>query len=113
LSLIIGLYAGFKIANSQHRMALDKDLQAIDRRCGGRRRWRRRPERRYRADASVIDKARSNPDDIEAAARRALTSSMQISRPAEALPFLQQASAGRRQGPAGAGRLGDGQLSER
>lgn len=87
LSLIIGLYAGFKIANSQYRMALDKDLQASiagaaaagGGAAGGAIEQTRR----------VIDKARSNPDDIEAQLDAA-DQFMQISRPAEALPFLQQ-----------------------
>lgn len=89
-SLVIGLYSGFKVANSQYRLRLDRDLQAsiagaaatsgVDREGRGAVEQTRR----------VIERARRSPEDIEAQLDAA-DQFMQISRPAEALPFLQQA----------------------
>ncbi|MFZ4987167.1 MAG: tetratricopeptide repeat protein [Blastocatellia bacterium] len=87
ISLIVGLYAGFKVANSQYRMALDRDLQATIAGAGGAAGAGRGASAQTR---EVIEKARNNPDDIEAQLDAA-DQFMQVSQPAEALPFLQQA----------------------
>ena len=87
IGLIIGLYAGFKIANSQYRLALDKDLQASI--AGAAAAGGGAASGAIEQTRRVIEKARNNPDDIEAQLDAA-DQFMQISRTAEALPFLQQ-----------------------
>lgn len=92
IGLILGLYCGFKIANSQYRLAIEKDLnRSIAGVTGG-------ANAGGGADSNgaieqtrrIIDKARTSPQDIEAQLDAA-DQFMQISRPDQALPFLEQA----------------------
>jgi len=88
VGLIIGLYGGFKIANSQYRLMLEKDLKTS---IAGATSSAGAPSAGgIEQTRQLIDKARSNPDDIEAQLDAA-DQFMQISRPDEALPYLQRA----------------------
>ncbi|MFN6204762.1 MAG: tetratricopeptide repeat protein [Acidobacteriota bacterium] len=88
VGLIIGLYGGFKIANSQYRLTLERDLKTSI--AGATRSTGAASGGAIEETRRVIDKAKSNPADIEAQLDAA-DQFMQISRPDEALPFLQRA----------------------
>lgn len=87
--MIIGLYGGFKVANSQYRLGLEKDL---NRSIAGATSGLASGAGGAGIDQTrqLIDKARNNPQDIEAQLDAA-DQFMQVSRPDQALPFLQQA----------------------
>jgi tetratricopeptide (TPR) repeat protein len=82
--LLLGLIGGFKIANSQYRVqqsaSLNRDIAQATSGLGG-------PQAQV---SEIIEKAKANPnnadDQLEAAAQF-----LQIQRPQEALPFLEQA----------------------
>jgi tetratricopeptide (TPR) repeat protein len=84
IGLVLGLIGGFKIANSQYRSeqseALKRDIaRAISGMSGSQ------------AEASaIIEKAKANPNDAEAQMEAAFQF-IQIDRPQEAMPFLEQA----------------------
>lgn len=84
IGLMLGLIGGFKVANSQYRgersAALKRD---IDRATSGMS--------SSQADVSaIIEKAKANPNDAEAQFAAAFQF-IQIERPQEAMPFLEQA----------------------
>jgi predicted Zn-dependent protease len=84
IGLLLGLVGGFKIANTQYRgeqgAALKRDIQqATSERSG--------PQAEVSA---IIDKAKANPNDVEAQIEAA-AQFIQIERPQEAMPFLEQA----------------------
>jgi Flp pilus assembly protein TadD len=84
IGLLLGLVGGFKIANSQYRgeqgAALKQEIeQATSERPG--------PQAEVSA---IIDKAKENPNDVGAQIEAA-AQFMQIQRPQEAMPFLEQA----------------------
>jgi tetratricopeptide (TPR) repeat protein len=84
IGLLLGLIAGFKIANSQYRsqqsVALNRDIARATSGMSG-----------SQANVSaIIEKAKANPNDAEAQLDAAIQF-IQIERPQEALPFLEQA----------------------
>jgi tetratricopeptide (TPR) repeat protein len=84
IGLLLGLIGGFKIANSQYRSqqsaALNRDIARATSGMSG-----------SQADVSaIIQKAKANPNDAEAQLDAAIQY-IQIERPQEALPFLEQA----------------------
>ena len=89
IGLIVGLYGGFKVANSQYRLAQEKDL---NRSIAGATSGLPTGSAGAGMDQTrqMIDRAKNNPQDIEAQLDAA-DQFMQISRPDQALPFLQQA----------------------
>ena len=92
IGLILGLYGGFKIANSQHRLLIENDLnRSIAGVTGGANGSASADQNgAIEQTRQIIDKARTNPHDIEAQLDAA-DQFIQISRPDQALPFLQQA----------------------
>jgi len=84
IGLLLGLVGGFKIANTQYRSqqgeALKRDIQRATSGMSG-------PQAEVSA---IIERAKANPNDvgvqIEAAAQF-----LQIERPQEAMPYLEQA----------------------
>lgn len=91
VGVVIGLYAGFRIANSQYRVAIEQNLArslAGGAAAGG-----------GQADGgsaaldqakAAIEAARQNPQDVDAQLDAA-DQFIQIGRPDEARPFLEQA----------------------
>lgn len=88
IGLLLGLIAGFKIANSQYRSqqgaALNRD---IARATSGMSNMMSGSQA---AASAIIEKAKANPNDAEAQLDAAIQY-IQIERPQEALPFLEQA----------------------
>jgi len=87
VGLLLGLIGGFKIANSQYRSqqsaALNRDIaQATSGMSGGM------PG--SGGSNAIIEKAKANPNDAEAQLDAAIQY-IQIERPQDALPFLEQA----------------------
>jgi tetratricopeptide (TPR) repeat protein len=89
IGLVIGLFTGFKIANSQYRREQGKALNAG---------LARNPENKAGQGAghaneevqAIMEKARANPNDPEAQ-MDAASQFIQIDRPQEAMPFLEAA----------------------
>jgi tetratricopeptide (TPR) repeat protein len=83
IGLLLGLVGGFKIANSQYRgeqgAALKREIEQATRNPG--------PQAEVSA---IIDKAKANPNDVEAQIEAA-AQFIQIERPQDAMPFLEQA----------------------
>jgi tetratricopeptide (TPR) repeat protein len=83
IGLLLGLVSGFKIANTQYRKeqgaALKREIQQATRNSG--------PQA---AVSAIIDKAKENPNDVEAQIEAA-AQFIQIERPQDAMPFLEQA----------------------
>lgn len=84
IGLVLGLIGGFKIANSQYRSeqseALKRDIARATSGMAG-----------SQAETSaIIEKAKANPNDAEAQVEAAFQF-IQIERPQEAIPFLEQA----------------------
>lgn len=99
IGLVLGLVGGFKIANWQYRRQAGETLQRsvaqaasqLPSQGGGQANLT--PEQRNQMLNDVkalIDKAKSNPNDVEAQLDAA-DQFIQISRPDEAVEFLQQA----------------------
>jgi tetratricopeptide (TPR) repeat protein len=84
IGLLVGLVGGFKIANTQYRTeqgaALKRDIQQATSGMSG-------PQAEVSA---IIDKARANPNDVEAQIEAA-AQFIQIERPQDAAPFFEQA----------------------
>lgn len=84
ISLLLGLIGGFKIANSQYRSqqsaALNRDIARATSGMSGSQ----------TGVSAIIEKAKANPNDAEAQLDAAIQF-IQIERPQEALPFLEQA----------------------
>lgn len=84
IGLLLGLVGGFKIANTQYRSeqgaALKRDIQRATSEMSG-------PQAEVSA---IIDKAKANPNDVEAQIEAA-AQFIQIERPQDALPYLEQA----------------------
>ena len=84
IGLLLGLVGGFKIANTQYRTeqgaALKRDIQQATSGMSG-------PQSEVSA---IIDKAKENPNDVEAQIEAA-AQFIQIERPQDAVPFLEQA----------------------
>src|SRR5262245_14093975 len=84
IGLLLGLIGGFKIANSQYRSeqgeALKRDIARATSGMSG-------SQAEVRA---IIEKAQANPNDAEAQVDAAVQF-IQIERPQEAMPFLEQA----------------------
>ncbi|MGE0126500.1 MAG: tetratricopeptide repeat protein [Blastocatellales bacterium] len=85
VGLLLGLIGGFKIANSQYRSqqgeALRRDIAQATSGMSG-------PQG---VTGAIIEKAKANPNDAEAQLEAAIQF-IQIERPQEALPFLEQAN---------------------
>jgi tetratricopeptide (TPR) repeat protein len=83
IGLLLGLVGGFKIANSQYRgeqgAALKREIEQATRNPG--------PQAEVSA---IIDKAKANPNDVEAQIEAA-AQFIQIERPQDAVPFFEQA----------------------
>jgi predicted Zn-dependent protease len=83
IGLLLGLVGGFKIANTQYRgeqgAALKRDIQRANSERSG-------PQAEVSA---IIDKAKANPNDVEAQIGAA-AQFLQIERPQDALPYLEQ-----------------------
>ncbi|HEX2490220.1 MAG TPA: tetratricopeptide repeat protein [Blastocatellia bacterium] len=83
IGLLLGLVGGFKIANSQYRgeqgAALKREIEQATRNPG--------PQAEVSA---IIDKAKENPNDVEAQIEAA-AQFIQIERPQDAVPFFEQA----------------------
>jgi Flp pilus assembly protein TadD len=84
IGLLLGLVGGFKIANTQYRSeqgaALKRDIQRATSETSG-------PQAEVSA---IIDRAKANPNDVDAQIEAA-AQFLQIERPQEAMPFLNQA----------------------
>jgi Flp pilus assembly protein TadD len=84
IGLLLGLVGGFKIANTQYRSkqgeALKRDIQRATSGMSG-------PQAEVSA---TIDKAKANPNDVGAQIEAA-AQFLQIERPQEAMPYLEQA----------------------
>ncbi|MGH9839231.1 MAG: tetratricopeptide repeat protein [Blastocatellia bacterium] len=97
VGLILGLFTGFKIANSQYRREQGRALSSAAARsasglprAGG--------EHATAEIRAVIDKAKANPNDADAQ-MDAASQFIQIERPEEAMPFLEQAGKARPNDP--------------
>lgn len=86
VGVLLGLVGGFKIANSQYRSQQSAALkQDIARATSGM------PSQSSQAEINaIIEKARSNPNDVEAQINAAFQF-IQIERFQDAMPFLEQA----------------------
>jgi tetratricopeptide (TPR) repeat protein len=85
IGLLLGLVSGFKIANSQYRREQSAPLKRdIDRAASG---LSSGPQAEISA---IIEKAKANPNDARAQVEAA-SQFIQIERPQEAIPFLEQA----------------------
>src|SRR5689334_17261880 len=86
IGLLLGLVVGFKAANSQYRRQQSESLnRAVARAASGMN------ANDVQANVSAImEKAKANPNDAEAQVDAAIQF-IQIERPQEALPFLEQA----------------------
>jgi Flp pilus assembly protein TadD len=94
IGLAVGLFGGFKIANSQYRSQQAQSLnRAVAQATGGMSNPAADGEVR-----AMIDKAKANPNDAEAQ-MDAASQFIQIERPQEALPFLEQADKARPNDP--------------
>jgi tetratricopeptide (TPR) repeat protein len=84
IGLLLGLVGGFKIANTQYRgeqgAALKREIQRATSGMPG-------PQAEVSA---IIDKAKANPNDVEAQIDAA-AQFIQIERPQDAMPYLEQA----------------------
>ena len=82
--LLLGLFGGFKIANSQYRIqqsaSLNRDIAQATKGMSN-------PQAEVTA---ILDKAKANPNDADAQLEAA-AQYLQIQRPQEALPYLEQA----------------------
>jgi tetratricopeptide (TPR) repeat protein len=82
--LLLGLIGGFKIANSQYRIqqsaSLNRDIEKATSGMVGQQ----------AEFTAIIDKAKANPNDAEAQLDAA-AQFLQVERPQEALPYLEQA----------------------
>jgi tetratricopeptide (TPR) repeat protein len=86
LGLIAGLFTGFKIANSQYRREQNRALASAARGSRGS------GADHAAADVqAVMERARANPNDADAQ-MEAASQFIQIERPDEAMPFLEQAN---------------------
>ena len=98
IGLILGLAGGFKLANWQYRHRAGQSLQtsvaqAAGRLPGGEAGQSMTPQQReqmFNEIKAIIDKAKANPNDVEAQLEAA-DQFIQISQPDEALEFLEQA----------------------
>lgn len=103
IGLVLGLFVGFKIANSQYRreqgMSLNNAVAQASGRASGSQSVNSSnsqdltPEQRdqiINQVRAIIDKAKNNPQDVEAQLDAA-DQFIQIGRPEESLQFLQQA----------------------
>lgn len=101
IGLIIGLASGFKLANWQYRHKAGQSLQnsvaqAAGRLSqqggdsGGKNMSPQQREQMFNEIKAVIDKAKANPNDVEAQLDAA-DQFIKVSQPDEALEFLEQA----------------------
>lgn len=94
VGLVLGLFGGFKIANSQYRSQQAQALnRAVAQASSGMPNASADGEVR-----AIIDRAQANPNDAEAQ-MEAASQFIQIERPQEALPFLEQADKARPNDP--------------
>lgn len=94
IGLVFGLFGGFKIANSQYRSQQAQSLnRAVAQATSGMPNSGAEGEIR-----AIIDRAKANPNDAEAQ-MDAASQFIQIERPQEALPFLEQADKARPNDP--------------
>lgn len=94
IGLVIGLFSGFKVANSQYRRALTNQQMAALRNPAARPAGTTGGADAGHATAevsAVIERARANPNDAEAQ-MEAASQFIQIERPNEAMSFLNQAN---------------------
>jgi Flp pilus assembly protein TadD len=86
IGLILGLVVGFKAANGQYRRQQSESLnRAVAKVASGMN------NNDVQGQVSaIIEKAKANPNDVEAQVEAAIQF-IQIERPQEALPFLEQA----------------------
>ena len=98
IGLVLGLAGGFKLANWQYRHRAGQSLQnsvaqAAGRLSNGEGGKSMTPEQReqmFNEIKAIIDKAKANPNDVEAQLEAA-DQFIQVSQPDEALEFLEQA----------------------
>jgi Flp pilus assembly protein TadD len=98
--LLLGLMAGFKVANSQYRREQSKAISSATARVSGAR-GGEGAHAGSGATAEVraaIERAKANPSDAEAQ-MEAASQFIQIERPNEAMPFLEQANKSRPNDP--------------
>jgi Flp pilus assembly protein TadD len=96
--LVIGLFVGFKIANSQYRSQQGESLRrAVTQTAGGMAGSAGAGGGAAKVTA-ILDRAKANPGDADAQ-MDAASQFIQIERPREALPFLQQANKARPDDP--------------
>lgn len=93
--LLLGLMAGFKVANSQYRREQGKAISSATARVSGARGGE---GAHAGGGMAVIEKAKANPSDAEAQ-MEAASQFIQIERPNEAMPFLEQANKARPNDP--------------
>ena len=100
IGIVLGLACGFKLANWQYRRQQGISLQASVAQAttraaqggdaGGQNLTPEQREQMVNQAKAVIDKAKSNPNDVEAQLEAA-DQFIQIDRPDEAIQFLEQA----------------------
>jgi Flp pilus assembly protein TadD len=97
IGIVLGLVCGFKLANWQYRRQQGLTLQASVAQAnsrvsqdGGQNLTPEQREQMVNQAKAVIDKAKSNPNDVEAQLEAA-DQFIQIDRPDEAMQFLEQA----------------------
>ncbi len=91
IGLILGLFIGFKIANSQYRREKESVLSGAVAKASGGATSNTSSDQALNEARRAIDKAKNNPQDAEAQLDAA-DQFIQISRPEEALQFLEQAN---------------------
>jgi Flp pilus assembly protein TadD len=91
IGLLLGLFSGFKLANSQYRSRQNEALNRRVAQTAGRLSGPGANSAGSQGEvAETINKAKANPNDADAQ-MEAASQFIQIERPQEALPFLQQA----------------------
>jgi len=108
VGLILGLFTGFKIANSQYRREQGSALSSAAARSAGAL-PRAEGEHATAEIRAILDKAKANPNDADAQ-MDAASQFIQIERPEEAMPFLEQADKARPNDPRIAAGLGVAQF---
>src|SRR5262245_44364100 len=90
IGLILGLFTGFKVANSQYRREKGRALNSAVAKSASSQSNKDASHATEEIKA-IIDKARANPNDADAQ-MDAASQFIQIDRPQEAMPFLEQAN---------------------
>src|SRR5262249_41766244 len=90
IGLILGLFTGFKVANSQYRRERGRAISSAVANSASSK-SNNEASRATEAIKAIIDKAKANPNDAQAQ-MDAASQFIQIDRPTEAMTFLEQAN---------------------